>query len=94
MPELLLTRRARRDLGDLPRQVQEAVARTLVLVESDPQTAGKPLRGRLKGLWSCRVGNYRVLYTIEGARTRSRIIVRAIRHRAVAYRGRTPRRPR
>ncbi len=43
---------------------------------------GKQLVGRMKGLWSARVGNYRVLYTIEA----SQIIIRAIRHRAIAYR--------
>jgi mRNA-degrading endonuclease RelE of RelBE toxin-antitoxin system len=36
------------------------------------------------GLWSYRVGSYRILYTIDG----KRVIVRAIRHRAVAYRRR------
>jgi len=42
---------------------------------------GKRLVGRMKGLWSARVGNYRVLHTIE----QNGVIVRAIRHRAVAY---------
>src|SRR5919198_373804 len=38
----------------------------------------------LAGIWSARVGNYRVPYTIE----QSTVIVRTVRHRAVAYRGR------
>lgn len=46
---------------------------------------GKELRGRLRGLWSCRVGNYRILYTIEGSQRRQRVLVRAIRHRGFAY---------
>jgi len=49
-----------------------------------PERSGKELVGRLQGLWSARVGNYRVLYTVE----RGEVIVRAIRHRAVAYRRR------
>jgi mRNA-degrading endonuclease RelE of RelBE toxin-antitoxin system len=61
---------------------------TLTLLEAGPEELGNQLRGRLRGLWLCRVGNYRVLYTIEGTRTRPRVIVRAIRHRGVAYRRR------
>ena len=69
--------------------MQRAVVETLELLERDPESAGKQLRGRLRGLWACRVGNYRILYTIE----RRRVVVRAIRHRAIAYRTRR-RRPR
>jgi mRNA-degrading endonuclease RelE of RelBE toxin-antitoxin system len=86
LAELLLTNRAKQDLGALPRILQEAVLETLSLLEARPEELGKELRGRLQGLWSCRVGNYRILYTIEGEPRRSRVIVRAIRHRAVAYR--------
>ncbi|MGH2723798.1 MAG: type II toxin-antitoxin system RelE family toxin [Actinomycetota bacterium] len=84
MPELLLTARANQDLTALPRPIQEAVVETLTLLEADPEKMGKRLRGRLRGLWSCRVGNYRILFTIEGKRRR--VVVRAIRHRGVAYR--------
>jgi addiction module RelE/StbE family toxin len=81
LPRLLLTHRAERDLAVLPRMIQEAVVETLTLLETDPEHAGKQLRGRLRGLWSCRVGSYRILYTIEGGTARRRVIVRAIRHR-------------
>ncbi|MGH2659908.1 MAG: type II toxin-antitoxin system RelE family toxin [Actinomycetota bacterium] len=62
-----------------------AVSERSWLLEAQPEELGKELRGRLRGLWSCRVGNYGILYTIEGADPGSRVIVRAIRHRAVAY---------
>ncbi len=84
MPELHLTRRARNDLAALPAPVREAVLATLTLIGAEPERAGKQLVGRLEGLWSARVGHYRVLYTTEGGT----VIVRAIRHRAVAYRSR------
>jgi mRNA-degrading endonuclease RelE of RelBE toxin-antitoxin system len=90
--ELLLTDRAKQDLTKLPRVVQEAVVETLALVELRPEELGKELRGRLRGLCSCRVGNYRILYTIEGKGRDRPVIVRAIRHRGVAYRGRRARR--
>jgi len=85
LPELLLTRRAKNDLAGLARILQEAVLETLTLIEANPQAEGKELRGRLRGLWSCRVGNYRILYTIDGLPKRPQVIVRTIRHRAGAY---------
>jgi addiction module RelE/StbE family toxin len=88
LPELRLTRRAKEDLEALPGTVREAVLETLVLIELEPERVGKRLVGRLEGLWSLRVGNYRLLYSIE----RSGVVVRAIRHRGVAYRRRRRRR--
>lgn len=82
MPELRLTRRAREQLEELPDTVREAVLETLALIQLEPEALGKRLVGRLEGLWSARVGSYRVLYTLEP----SGIIVRSIRHRGVAYR--------
>ncbi len=88
MPEPRLTARAKKDLSSLPRKVQEAVIETLTMLGADPASMGKPLIGRLRGLWSARIGNYRVLYTIEEGRGSKRVTVRAIRHRGVAYRSR------
>ncbi len=85
MGELILTRRAKEDLASLPRLIQAAVVETLTLLEAEPEAVCKELRGRLQGLWSCRVGSYWILYTIEGSKARSRVVVRAVRHRAVAY---------
>lgn len=87
MNELRLTRRAKNDLADLSPALRRAVFETLDALALDPQKAGKPLVGRLAGLWSTRVGNYRVLYTIETNTT----TVRSIRHRSVAYRSRRAR---
>lgn len=61
--------------------MRKAVVETLVAIGIAPEETGKQLVGRLRGLWSARVGRYRVLYTIE----KDQVIVRAIRHRAVAY---------
>lgn len=85
MPELVLTSRAKHDLKDLPEPVRLAAARLLETLRLDPKVIGHPLLGRLRPLWSARVGNYRVIYTIEGDRAKERIVIRAIRHRAVVY---------
>ena len=85
MPELVLTREARENLEALPAVVREAVGETITSLALDPK-AGTPLLGRLRGRWSAAVGNYHVRYTIEENTGSSRVVVRAIRHRAVAYR--------
>lgn len=87
MARVLLTREAKTHFDSLPPRFRDAVDNALTAIESDPEGAGKPLLGRLRGLWSARVGNYRILYTIEGGRRSPRVVVRAIRHRAVAYGG-------
>jgi mRNA interferase RelE/StbE len=84
LPELRLTRRAKNDLEALPVKVRAAVVQTLALLEAHPESVGKRLLGRLEGLWSARVGSYRILYTVES----SGVVVRSIRHRGVAYRHR------
>lgn len=48
---------------------------------SYPEQFGKPLRFTLTGLWSLRVGSYRVIYEIEG----EEVIVLAVSHRRDAY---------
>lgn len=85
MPRVQLTRQATRHFEALPRKLQEPVLNALTDLEIDPQGAGKPLLGRLKGLWSARVGSYRVIYSNEGSRRSPKVIVRAIKHRSTAY---------
>ena len=84
MARLLLTRRAQTLLESLPERLRSSVVETLVAIEADPEGAGKRLVGRMAGLWSARVGSYRVLYSIE----KKQIVVRSIRHRGSAYRRR------
>jgi mRNA interferase RelE/StbE len=83
VPEVILARRARRDLLDLDWPIIDAIENALGLLEREPE-AGYPLRGRLKGLRSLRVGGYRIIYQLtESGQT---VRVAAIRHRSVAYR--------
>jgi mRNA interferase RelE/StbE len=60
----------------------DAIEEALGLLERDP-FAGYALRGRLRGLYSLRVGAYRILYQLtDGGKT---VRVAAIRHRSVSY---------
>ena len=50
---------------------------------NDPH-AGHPLRGRLRGLRSLRIGTYRIIYKLTDGDQAIRVA--AIRHRSIAYR--------
>jgi mRNA interferase RelE/StbE len=81
--QVVLARRARRDLLELDWPVIDAVEEALALLEREPH-AGHELRGRLRELRSLRVGSYRIVYElIDNDRT---VRVAAIRHRGTAYR--------
>jgi len=55
---------AARALGKLDPQVARRVQATIALLSEDPRPpASRPLRGR--PAWRVRVGDYRVIYTIE-----------------------------
>lgn len=48
---------------------------------ADPESFGKPLRGRLAGLRRIRVGDYRVAFQVR----RNDVIIWAVRHRKDIY---------
>lgn len=82
MARLVLARRARQELLELSWPLIDAAEDALGLLERDP-LAGHPLRGKLRGLFSLRIGSYRILYQLtDGGQT---VRVAAIRHRAVVY---------
>jgi len=79
---VVLARRARLELLELDWPQIDAIEDALGLLERDPH-AGHPLRGRLRGLRSLRVGAYRVIYQLTDDKT---IRIATIRHRSTAYR--------
>jgi mRNA interferase RelE/StbE len=80
---VVLARRARGELLELNWRLIDAVEDALGLLEREP-LAGHPLRGRLQGLRSLRVGTYRIIYQLADAQQTVRVA--AIRHRSIAYR--------
>jgi len=83
MAKVVLARSARTALLALDDRFIDAILDALGELETDPEL-GHRLRGRLKGLWSLRVGAYRIIYEVRGRGTLVRVC--AIRHRAAAYR--------
>ena len=57
------TKRFEKDFSSLDKAVREQVKAKLSDLEANPYRF-KALHGRLKGKWSMRVGNYRVVYEI------------------------------
>lgn len=82
MARLVLARRARRELLELNWPLIDAIEDALGLLEREPQ-AGHALRGKLRGLYSLRVGAYRILYQLTD--NEQTVRVAAIRHRSIAY---------
>lgn len=81
MTKVVLARSARNALAELNFLLADAILDALGELERHPEV-GHRLRGRLTGLWSYRVGAYRIIYELRDANT---IRVVAIRHRGQAY---------
>ncbi|MCF6266249.1 MAG: type II toxin-antitoxin system RelE/ParE family toxin [Desulfuromusa sp.] len=57
-----------KELGKLDKQVQRNILqymRDRIAMGEDPRSFGHPLRDNLVGLWKYRVGNYRIICTIN-----------------------------
>ena len=63
MYSLVLSRRFDRDFSKLDKDVRDRVVEKLREISDDPRI-GKPLRGKLRGLHSARVGDYRIVYQV------------------------------
>ena len=78
-----LERRAERDLRQLPQNDIRRIDAMLRQLAENPRSVGVvKLSGRTDSGWRVRVGDYRILYRIEG----DRVEVYRIKHRRDAYR--------
>jgi mRNA interferase RelE/StbE len=80
---VVFSRAARSHLEDLDIRIAEAVLDAVTELEGEPE-AGKRLRGRFDGLWSFRIGSYRLIYELRGPGKTVRVV--AVLHRRIAYR--------
>ena len=77
-----LSSKARKQLRKLPRTEGLKVARKLQELDQIP-FAGKPLTGKLKGLYSLRAWPYRIVYDVDTHR--QAVTIHTIEHRQSAY---------
>ncbi|HEY3242491.1 MAG TPA: type II toxin-antitoxin system RelE/ParE family toxin [Phycisphaerae bacterium] len=85
MYEVRLSARARRFYADAHRPLALKLAHCFRQLEEDPRRHPniKPLKGKLAGSYRYRVGDHRVIYTIdEGGRI---VVVAIIAHRREVY---------
>jgi len=79
-------RDAARELRKLGTEAQRLILRYLrarIATANDPRRFGRPLLGDLKGFWRYRVGDYRVVATIED--DRFVVVVVKVGHRRDVY---------
>lgn len=76
------TRRFEKDFKKLQRDIAHRVDTQIRMLEEQP-LAGKRLRGDFEGSYSLRIGDYRVVYTIE--HSAKRVILLTVRHRGKVY---------
>lgn len=79
---ILLSHKFDRDFSRLERTLQDRVVDGLRELKENPH-AGKQLRGKLKELWSWRIGKYRILYQIQ--EDKLLVFVISVRHRKHVY---------
>jgi len=60
----VFTRGFTKEFSKLPKNTKEQILKALEKTVANPY-AGTKLRGKLEGLWRCRAGKYRVIYTID-----------------------------
>ena len=63
--EIRFTPRFLKNFKALDRKVQVRILREISILKTNPYV-GKPLRGEWKGVFSLRIGDYRILYQIKG----------------------------
>ena len=85
--EILWSSRAKRSSGRLPTKVALAAVEFVhARLAQNPRRAGKELGLELRGVWSARLGDFRILYEIDDERRR--VTVLELTHRSDAYRTR------
>ena len=80
-----LTRTVERELDRFDGKSKEIFYKRMKKLESSPDVHGKPLRGRLSGLWQLRFLNrYRIWYRIDWEN--KIVVIEAVKHKKEAER--------
>jgi mRNA interferase RelE/StbE len=82
--EILLEGRAERDLKKLPAEVFYRIVSNLKALAENPKPPGSQKITGSKNDWRIRIGEYRVIYEIDGKVKAVKVM--RIRHRREAYR--------
>jgi len=78
--------RARKELRKFDAETQSRILKWLrqtIATVDNPRRTGKALKGRLRGLWRYRVGNYRLICQIQDEHVM--VLVVRVSHRGSVY---------
>lgn len=78
--EIRFTERFLKNIKALDRKAQARIIREVNILKTNPYV-GKPLRGEWKGVYSLRIGDYRVLYQIK----KNEVFLLVVGHRKRVY---------
>lgn len=80
---IIISPRAKKEIDKLPPNIKSYIANALDILAENP-FIGKVLKAELKGLYSYRVGDYRIIYAI----IKHRLIIQVVKvmHRREVYR--------
>jgi len=82
--KVVFIRSARRELEKLPSQISNRILQKIELLEKEPRPKGCKKLQSPENLWRIRIGDYRVIYSINDKKQQIKIWI--IRHRSDAYR--------
>lgn len=81
--QVILKRSAEKELASFQANIRERINNRLLILEENPRPSGiKKLQGEES--YRLRVGDYRVLYTVDDQR--KRVVILAVGHRREVYR--------
>lgn len=73
----------KKDLKSLEKSMVDSFFKIVETRISENPFSGERLKGKLRDIWKYRIGNYRVLYTIQ--QNEVRVLVLRVRHRKNVY---------
>lgn len=82
MYELLISKRAEREIEKLPFEIQDEILEALIDIKEDPYF-GKPLTEEFKGYFSYKVRVYRIIYKIN--EKDKKVFISTAGHRSTVY---------
>lgn len=80
--QIQFKKEAEKNLSKIPQDYQNKILAVLAIISKEP-FLGKKLDGKLDGLYSYRVGHYRIIYKVY--KEHLLIIIIRIKHRQGAY---------
>ena len=77
-------RAAQKEIRSLDRRIQRRIVDALKALAGDPFRRGVKKLANTENFYRYRVGDYRILYTVDGKRIL--VVIVGVRHRSKAYR--------